>query len=191
MGPVNQQNGIFPFLHFARMEITSYANGKHEKCHVFAPSPVHRAAANFSTRLCQLFALDPFPPQQVVPVGDGRETRKRDIWTGPGTIRYGTGTGTGTRPLRIPLPLLHLSSDSKHSRNSGSAQLFQPLTSSKPTLHRCRGPFQTADLSYDALLVLIGEEVPPRPSADRFPAPLEALVLDRWTDPSVAPSPRP
>lgn len=66
--------------------------------------------------------------------------------------------------------------------NSGSAQLVRPLTSSQHALHRCRGPFQTADQSYDALLVLIGQEVPRRPSPGPFPGPPEA---SSWR--SVAP----
>lgn len=91
--PFNQQNGILAFLHCARVEITSCAMVNMKMPCFLCPCPGQAPPAvplpTFHPALPTL-CLDPFPPLFALNVWDGR---RRDISTGPGTVRRGTGTG--------------------------------------------------------------------------------------------------
>lgn len=92
--PFNQQNGILAFLHCARLEITSCAMVNMKMPCFLRPCPGQAPPAvplpTFHPALPTL-CLDPFPPPSLHSTClDGR---RRDISTGPGTVRRGTGTG--------------------------------------------------------------------------------------------------
>lgn len=184
--PFNQQNGILPFLHCGRVEITSCAM-------VNMKMPCFCALARAKPRppcRCQLFhpalptlCLNPplLWPQRVWMVDDEISRRRQALVT-------------GTRPLWMP-PTACLSCTTTWTAsiqgNSGSAQLVRPLTSFQAALHRCRGPFQTADQSYDALLALISQEVPRRLFPGPFPGPPEASSWPDGHTPAWLRRPRP
>lgn len=147
------------------------------------PSPARRAAANFPPGSANSLPGPLPPPLFALNVFGWSTTRYLD-GARDGTARYWHWSLV-LDPLGCLL--LHASpattpSTASIQGNSGSAQLVRPLTSSQHALRRCRGPFQTADQSYDALLVLIGQAVPRRPSPGPFPGPPEA---SSWR--SVAP----